>query len=171
MRNRSEWSRKDMDILDSATDPGPAPTSYDLSAWIEAHRVRSVSGTLADLSGLDRARRSITALAYAITHPEEVRAAGGFPPRAVLLAGPMGCGKTSLGKGLASLIAENGVFLEFVGSDLTPGRLAEITRFADGQSKPVVVFVDELSAIGLDRQAATRIGFSAPFSWPRAWIV
>ncbi len=150
-----------MDILDAApTIPRPVPTSDDMSAWIEAHRVRSVSGTLDDLSGLNRARRSITALAYAITHPEEVRAAGGRPASAVLLAGPMGCGKTSLARGLAALVAEDGVFLEFVGSELSPIHLAAITHFADGQTKPVVIFVDELSAIGLDRNSRAHDGDS-----------
>lgn len=149
-----------MEIPDVTTDRPDALPSDDISGWIEAHRVRSVTGTLADLSGLDRARRSVTALAFAITHPEDIRAAGGFPPRAVLLVGPVGCGKTSLARGLAALVAEDGVFLEFVGSELSPVHLAAITQFADDQTKPVVIFVDELSAIGLDRNSRAHDGDS-----------
>src|SRR5664279_3575696 len=87
---------EDMNDLDThpATD-GLSDTS-SRNAWIEAHRVNSVSCRLDDLSGLTRAKRAITALAYGLMNPEAVRAAGGSVPRAVLLSGPVGCGTTSL---------------------------------------------------------------------------
>lgn len=142
-----------MDIVDLA-NPEPtklASPAAHLEAWIEAHRVRTLNCKLADLSGLERARRSIAALAYGLLHADEVRAAGGSVPRAVLLAGPVGCGKTSLARALAGLVAGEAVFLELVAAELSPAHVAAIGRFAESQAQPVVVFVDELSWLGLDR--------------------
>ena len=142
-----------MDTLDThpttdALSETPAPM-----VWIEAHRVRSVSCRLDDLSGLPRAKRAISALAYGLLHPEAVRSAGGSVPRAVLLSGPVGCGKTSLARALAGLVAERSVFLEFAASELTPARVAALARFAASGSTPVVVFIDELSWLGADRSS------------------
>ena len=142
-----------MDSIDLAKcDPtAPADPATDLASWIEAHTVRTISGTLDDLSGLERARRSIAALAYSLLHAEDVRAAGGSVPRAVLLAGPVGCGKTSLARALGALVAQEAVFLEVVAAELSPAHVAAIGRFAESQARPVVVFVDEISWLGLDR--------------------
>jgi cell division protease FtsH len=144
---------EDMNDLDThpATD-GPSDTS-SRNAWIEAHRVNSVSCRLDDLSGLTRAKRAITALAYGLMNPEAVRAAGGSVPRAVLLSGPVGCGKTSLARALAGLVAEHSVFLEFVASELTPARMAALARFSASGTTPIVVFIDELSWLGADRSS------------------
>ncbi len=141
------------DTDDDTSGAIPSEPTAELTAWIEAHRVRSVSCRLEDLSGLPRARRAIAALAYGLLHPDELRAAGGSVPRAVLLAGPVGCGKTTLARALAGLVAEHGVFLETVASELTPARVAALSRFTAEQDDPVVVFVDELSWLGVDRSS------------------
>ena len=131
----------------------PSEPTADLAAWIEAHRVRSVSCRLEDLSGLPRARRAIAALAYGLLHADELRAAGGSVPRAVLLAGPVGCGKTTLARALAGLVAQHGVFLELAASELTPARVAALGRFTGEQDAPTVVFIDEVSWLGVDRSS------------------
>lgn len=95
-----------MNHSDPSIDNRPVTPADGLADWITAHRVRSVSGGLFELSGLERPRRTITALAWALLHPDDIRAAGGSIPRAVLLAGPVGCGKTSLARGLAALVSE-----------------------------------------------------------------
>jgi cell division protease FtsH len=142
-----------MDELDALSEvDGPTEAAVP-AAWIEEHRIRSVSYRLEDLSGLTRAKRAIEALAYGLLHPDALRAAGGSVPRAVLLAGPVGCGKTSLARALAALVAEHSIFLEFVASELTPARVAALARFAASGEAPVVVFIDELSWLGDDRSS------------------
>jgi cell division protease FtsH len=149
-----------MDELD-ANSPTDGPTvTAEQAAWIEGHRIHSVAFRLEDLTGLVRAKRAITALAYGLLHGDEVRAAGGSVPRAVLLTGPVGCGKSSLARGLAGLLladsasADNGaVFVEVPASELTPSRVAALARFAARGSLPVVVFIDELSWLGTDRSS------------------
>lgn len=149
-----------MDHNTTAPDPRPSTGGDERADWIEAHRVRSVSGGLFELSGLERPRRTISALAWALLHPDDIRAAGGTIPRAVLLTGPVGCGKTSLARGLAALVSERVAFLEFNASELSPDALVAIARYADAQSAPVVVFIDELSWLGLDRGNRTHDGES-----------
>jgi cell division protease FtsH len=149
-----------MDERDThSTAGGPAVTA-EQAGWIEGHRVHSVAFRLEDLTGLTRAKRAITALAYGLLHADEVRAAGGSVPRAVLLTGPVGCGKSSLARGLAGLLlagsatADNGaVFVEVPASELTPARVASLARFAASGSVPVVVFIDELSWLGIERSS------------------
>ena len=149
-----------MDHNTAATDLRPGSAGDEMADWIESHRVRSVSGGLYDLSGLARPRRTITALAWALLHPDDIRAAGGAIPRAVLLVGPVGCGKTSLARGLAALVSERVAFLEFNASELSPDHLVAIARHAEAQTAPVVVFIDELSWLGLDRGNRTHDGES-----------
>ena len=148
-----------MDNSDAATDQAPITTG-DLDGWIAAHRVRSVSGGLDDLSGLERPRRTMGALAWALLHSDEIRAAGGEPPSAVLLVGPVGCGKTSLARGLAAIVSESAAFLEFNASELSPDHISAITRYAEAQTTPVVVFLDEISWLGLDRSSRAHDGES-----------
>ena len=123
----------------------------DAARWIEAHRVRSVNARLEDLTGLERPKRAVQALAWGLAHPDELRAAGGSVPPAVLLTGPMGCGKTSLGRALAGMVASSVVFIELAASELTPSRVAALTRYAQALEEPLVVFLDELSWLGMDR--------------------
>lgn len=149
-----------MDISATPTSQRPATSADGFVDWIESHRVRSVSGGLFELSGLERPRRTITALAWALLHPDDIHAAGGAIPRAVLLAGPVGCGKTSLARGLAALVSEGVAFLEFNASELSPDHLIAIARYAEVQTAPVVVFIDELSWLGLDRSSRAHDGES-----------
>lgn len=150
----------DMEQEPATANPAQGGDLGTLSGWIDAHRVRAVSGGLFELSGLERPRRTITALAWALLHPDEIRAAGGSIPPAVLLAGPVGCGKTSLARGLAALVSERVAFLEFNASELNPDHLVAIARYAEAQAAPVVVFIDELSWLGLDRGNRTHDGES-----------
>jgi ATP-dependent Zn protease len=132
-----------MDDLESPRD--------DTEQWIEAHRVRSLDARLEDLTGLERPKRAVQALAWGLAHPDELRAAGGSVPPAVLLTGPVGCGKTSLARALAGMVAEHVVFIELTASELTPARVAALTRYAVRLDRPLVIFIDELSWLGMDR--------------------
>ncbi len=123
----------------------------DAARWIEAHRIRSVHARLEDLTGLERPKRAVQALAWGLAHPDELRAAGGSVPPAVLLTGPVGCGKTSLARALAGMVAARVVFVELTASELTPARVAALTRYAEGLDQPLVIFIDELSWLGMDR--------------------
>jgi cell division protease FtsH len=151
--SRGRGALEDMDNLDTLPANDELTDTAEQNAWIAAHRVYSVAFRLDDLTGLIRAKRAITALAYGLLHPDEVRAAGGSVPSAVLLSGPVGCGKTSLARALAGLIAEHSIFLEFVASELTPAHVAALARFAASGTTPVVVFIDELSWLGVERSS------------------
>ncbi len=129
----------------------PEITPDDAERWIEAHRVRSVHARLEDLTGLEHPKRAVQALAWGLAHPDELRAAGGSVPPAVLLTGPVGCGKTSLARALAGTVAPRVVFIELTASELTPARVAALTRYAQTLDQPLVIFIDELSWLGMDR--------------------
>lgn len=92
-----------------------------------------------------------------LVEPELARELGIEPPRGVLLAGPPGTGKTSIAKVLAATaqcsfypVSAADVTSKWVGeSEGAVKRLFERAR----SNRPSIVFIDEIDAIGRDRDA------------------
>jgi SpoVK/Ycf46/Vps4 family AAA+-type ATPase len=89
-----------------------------------------------------------------LKHAETLREQGHEPPRAALLSGPPGTGKTQIAKTLAN---ESGLnFIAANPSDLKGAHLGESARmvrelFERARSKPTVLFIDEIESSAVSR--------------------
>ena len=155
---------------DTATAPSSPPTlstvpptrsaTHDqgMALWLAERRITVSGVTLDDVVGLRAAKREVQSLIARLRFPERIREAGGELPRAILLWGPAGTGKTTLARVVASALAEGSgravPFYELNGGDLTAARLFALrdhfaARAADAGI--AVVFVDEVDAIAMAR--------------------
>lgn len=127
---------------------------------------RVVSGakkvTFQDVAGLVNAKQELQEVVEFLKTPEKFQKLGAEIPKGVLLVGPAGVGKTLLAKAVAG---EAGVpFLtlsasEFVEMFVGVGAARVRSLFAEAKKvAPVVIFIDELDAIG--RQRGTGMGGS-----------
>jgi cell division protease FtsH len=118
--------------------------------------------TFEDIAGLEGAKRDLQEIVQFMKEPERFRRLGAKVPRGVLLVGPPGTGKTLLARAVAG---ESGVpffsinaseFVEmFVG--LGAARVRDL--FAEAKkSSPVIVFIDEIDAVGRARGAGLGMG-------------
>ncbi len=111
--------------------------------------------TLADVAGIESAKREITEIIDFLKNPERFRKLGAVMPKGVLLVGPPGTGKTLLARAIAG---EAGVpffsisaseFIEmFVG--VGAARVRDMFQTARKEA-PALIFIDELDAIGRSR--------------------
>jgi len=87
--------------------------------------------------------------------PELFKKIGIKPPKAVLLHGPPGCGKTLLAKALAN--STKATFIEFVGSELVNKYIGEGAKLVKEmfelakEHTPSIIFIDEIDAIASQR--------------------
>lgn len=127
---------------------------------------RMVSGgkkvTFNDVAGLQNAKQELEEVVEFLKQPEKFRKLGAEIPKGVLLVGPAGVGKTLLAKAVAG---EAGVPFfslsasEFVEMFVGVGAARVRDLFAKAKKvAPVVIFIDELDAIG--RQRGTGMGGS-----------
>lgn len=117
--------------------------------------------TFADVAGADEAKQELQELVHYLREPNgRNRRLGGKPPSGVLLIGDPGNGKTLLAKAVAG--EANASFHEISGSqfvEMFVGVGASRVRdlFAKArESRPAVVFIDEIDAVG--RQRGTGLG-------------
>src|SRR5215471_19868462 len=111
--------------------------------------------TFDDVAGIDEARAELMEIVDFLKHPNRYRRLGGKIPKGVLLVGPPGTGKTLLAKAVAG---EAGVpFFSLSGSDFVEmfvgvgaARVRDMFQQAE-QKAPVIIFIDELDAIGRSR--------------------
>ncbi|CAM5722127.1 ATP-dependent zinc metalloprotease FtsH OS=Streptomyces alboniger OX=132473 GN=hflB PE=3 SV=1 [Streptomyces alboniger] len=114
--------------------------------------------TFSDVAGSDEAVEELHEIKEFLQEPAKFQAVGAKIPKGVLLYGPPGTGKTLLARAVAG---EAGVpFYSISGSDFVEmfvGVGASRVRDLFEQAKanaPVIVFVDEIDAVGLGRGAA-----------------
>ena len=110
-----------------------------------------------DVAGADEEKEELKEIIDFLKNPDKFRELGARVPKGVLLVGPPGTGKTLLAKACAG---EAGVpFFTISGSDfmeLFVGVGASRVRdlFANAKkSKPCIIFIDEIDAIGRQRGA------------------
>ncbi len=118
--------------------------------------------TFGDVAGLYNAKQELQEVVEFLKTPEKFRKLGAEIPKGVLLVGPAGVGKTLLAKAVAG---EAGVPFftlsasEFVEMFVGVGAARVRDLFAKAKKvAPVVIFIDELDAIG--RQRGTGMGGS-----------
>ena len=140
--------------------PGARPRTHDqgMATWLAERRIAVSGVTLDDVVGLRAAKREVQSLIARLRFPERIREAGGELPRAVLLWGPAGTGKTTLARVIASALAEGSEravpFYEVNGGDLTAARLFALRDHFTARPPSAgiaVVFVDEVDTIAMSR--------------------
>lgn len=113
--------------------------------------------TLADVAGIEEAKREVTEVIDFIRSPEVYIKLGAKMPKGILLCGPPGCGKTLLARAIAGeaevpmIITSGSEFIEmFVG--VGAARIRQVFEEAKKQA-PCIIFIDEIDSIGRQRSA------------------
>jgi cell division protease FtsH len=124
---------------------------------------------LDDVRGQAEPKEDVTRVISLWQSGEEFRAAGGKPERGLLFIGAPGTGKTMLSKGIATsfnspimMMPGSGFASTFMGMDVVIvliliGRARRLARKWGGQC---IIFIDEIDAVGLRRQALGAGGFA-----------
>lgn len=118
---------------------------------------REVRTRLADVEGIDNAKRELEEIVTFLREPEKFVASGARIPRGAILTGLPGTGKTLLARAIAGesqvpfIDCSASSFVEmFVG--VGAKRVRDLFALAR-QHQPCIVFIDELDAIGKQRSA------------------
>jgi len=112
-----------------------------------------------DIGGLKKQIQELRRLVeLPLRHPEIFTKIGTLPPRGVLLHGPAGCGKTMIGKALAS---ESGAFFFLInGPEVLSGKAGDseshLRRCFEEATKnaPSIIWIDEVEIIAGKRDKA-----------------
>jgi cell division protease FtsH len=113
--------------------------------------------TFADVAGVDEAKEELMEIVNFLKDPQTYGRLGARIPKGILLVGPPGTGKTLLARAVAG---EAGVpFFSISGSEFVEmfvgvgaARVRDLFEQA-GKSKPCIIFIDELDALGRARMA------------------
>ncbi|MCB2154759.1 ATP-dependent zinc metalloprotease FtsH [bacterium] len=110
-----------------------------------------------DVAGVDEAKEELCEVVDFLKDPKKFSRLGGRIPKGVLLFGPPGTGKTMLAKAVAG--EANVPFFSISGSDFVEmfvgvgaSRVRDLFEQAK-KSKPCLVFIDEIDAVGRHRFA------------------
>ena len=125
----------------------------------DAWDVETVTSTLADVGGMQSVKDRLTmAFLAPLRNPEIRKLYGKSLNGGLLLYGPPGCGKTYIARALAGEVGAS--FMNIRISDIlgqyigeSEGNLHDIFETARANA-PVVLFLDEIDAVGLKRSAA-----------------
>lgn len=116
-----------------------------------------------DIGGLeDEIREVKETIEEPLIYPEKFKRIGIDPPKAVLLVGPPGTGKTMIAKAAAR--RTNASFIKFVGSELVQKYIGEGARmvrelFDMAKDKsPSIIFIDELDSVATKRMKGATSG-------------
>lgn len=126
----------------------------------DAWDVETVTATLADVGGMQSVKDRLTmAFLAPLRNPEIRKLYGKSLNGGLLLYGPPGCGKTYIARALAGEVGAafmniriSDILGQYVGE--SESNLHDIFETARANA-PVVLFLDEIDAVGLKRSAAT----------------
>lgn len=130
---------------------------FDLSRF---EMLKKSNTKLSDVIGADDAKEEIAKILDFIKNPKAYQAMGAKLPKGVLLSGPPGTGKTLLAKAIAGeselpmILANASEFDEKyvgVGAERVRALFKQARQVAEQEKKPVIIFMDELDAIGKSR--------------------
>lgn len=123
-------------------------------------RARSATNTKVkfdDIAGADEEKAELQEIVEFLKNPRKFTMLGARIPKGVLLVGPPGTGKTLLAKAVAG--ESNVPFISISGSDFVEmfvgvgaSRVRDLFEQAK-KSKPCIVFIDEIDAVGRQRGA------------------
>ncbi|XP_077863533.1 mitochondrial inner membrane m-AAA protease component paraplegin-like [Saccoglossus kowalevskii] len=108
-----------------------------------------------DVAGLKEAKIELMEFVDYLKHPQKFQELGAQVPRGALMLGPPGCGKTLLGKAVATeanvpfLAMAGSEFVEMIGG-LGAARVRDLFKEARKRA-PCIVYIDEIDAIGRKR--------------------
>jgi cell division protease FtsH len=119
--------------------------------------VKDTKVSFADVAGVDEAKDELMEIVNFLKDPETYGRLGARIPKGILLVGPPGTGKTLLARAVAG---EAGVpFFSISGSEFVEmfvgvgaARVRDLFEQA-GKSKPCIIFIDELDALGRARMS------------------
>ena len=124
--------------------------------------------TFEDIGGCHEAKEAIKEIIDYISNPTMYKQMGVDLPKGVLLFGPAGTGKTLMAKAAASeagipmLYAAGSEFVELyvgLGAKRIRELFTEAREISRTQNTPVMIFIDEIDAVGYKRSQGHGIGF------------
>ncbi len=125
---------------------------------------------LADVRGQTESKAEVEKVIELWSAGDEFRAAGGKPERGLLFIGPPGTGKTMLSKGIATsfnspivTMPGSGFAQTFIGMDviIVMALIRKARKLARKWGDTCMVFIDEIDAVGMRRQALGNGGASS----------
>ncbi len=138
----------------------PAPVDPDIMG---AEVLTKPEITYEDIGGLkDQIREVKETVEEPLLYPKKFSDVGIDPPKAVLLVGPPGTGKTMMAKAVAN--RTNATFIKLVGSELVQKYIGEGARMVRElfemarEKSPSVIFIDELDSVATRRQEQATSG-------------
>ena len=128
---------------------------------------------LADVRGQTESKAEVEKVIELWSAGDEFRAAGGKPERGLLFIGPPGTGKTMLSKGIATsfnspivTMPGSGFAQTFIGMDviIVMALIRKARKLARKWGDTCMVFIDEIDAVGMRRQALGNGGRFQPLA-------
>ncbi|MEF8873187.1 MAG: proteasome-activating nucleotidase [Candidatus Thermoplasmatota archaeon] len=138
----------------------PPPVDPDIMG---AELVDKPELTYDDIGGLeDQIQEVKETVEDPLLYPNKFERRGIDPPKAILLVGPPGTGKTMMAKAVAN--STNATFIKLVGSELVQKYIGEGARMVRElfqmarEKSPSIIFIDELDSVATRRQERATSG-------------